>query len=90
MHYQKASDKRFVCLDDITGFPCLMNVVIYNPFLPKERNEEILKKYAKDYLRLNLTTDQVDELTSYDRYQLDEFIEHLRSIYVHDLKNKKT
>lgn len=87
MYHQKASDKRFVCLDDIKGFPCLMNVVLYNPLLPKERNEEILKKHAKDYLWLNLTDDQVDELTSYDKNHLNEFIMRLRSIYVN--KSKK-
>lgn len=76
-----ASRMRFVCLDDITGHPCQMNHVIYNPILSKERNEQILDKVCKEHLRLRLTDEQLDELTTYDENHLDEFIEHLRSIY---------
>jgi len=76
----KTCDKRFVCLDDVVGNPCLMNTVIYNPLLSKERNEEILKKAVKVQLWKDLTDDEVDVLTSYDKYHLDDFIEHLRSI----------
>ena len=76
----KASDKRFICIDDITGAPSSMNTVIYNPLLSKERNEEILHKAILSQLWVDLTDDQLDELTSYDKYHLDDFIEHLRRI----------
>jgi hypothetical protein len=81
MHYQTASDKRFVCLDDITGHPCQMNHVVYNPLLSKERNEEIIKKVCEDHLGIKLTDEQIDELTVYDEHHLDEFIYHLQRIW---------
>ena len=81
MKMLNASKMKFVCLDDITGHPCQMNHVIYNPVLSKERNEEILKKVCKDHLGLHLTDEQLDELTVYDENHLYEFIMHLLSIY---------
>lgn len=75
-----ASDKRFVCLDDITCNPCGLNPVIYNPLLSKERNEQILHDTIKTYLWFDLSDEQLDELTTYDRCRLDQFIEHLRRI----------
>lgn len=75
-----ASDKRFICIDDITGVPTALNTVIYNPLLSKERNEQILYEACKTQLWVTLTPDQLDELTSYDTYHLNEFIDHLRRI----------
>lgn len=76
-----ASKMRFVCLDDITGHPCQMNHVVYNPLLSKERNEQILRKVCEEQLRLKLTDEQLDELTVYDENHLNEFIEHFNRLW---------
>jgi F0F1-type ATP synthase delta subunit len=81
MKMLNASKMKFVCLDDITGHPCQMNHVIYNPVLSKARNEEIIKKVCEEHLRLKLTDEQLDELTVYDENHLDEFIYHLQRIW---------
>lgn len=80
MPHQNASDKRFICIDDITGSPCALNTVIYNPLLSKERNEEILYNAVKTQLWVELTPDELDMLTSYGRYSMNEFIIQLRRI----------
>jgi F0F1-type ATP synthase delta subunit len=81
MKMLNASKIKFVCLDDITGHPCQMNHVIYNPLLSKERNEEIIKKVCEEHLRLKLTDEQLDELTVYDENHLNDFIYHLQRIW---------
>jgi len=75
-----ASDKRFICIDDITGVPTALNTVIYNPLLSKERNEQILYEACKTQLWVTLTPDQLDELTSIPKDNLNLFVERLREI----------
>lgn len=66
---------KFVTLEDIFGGQWEFNYVIYNPVLSKLRNEEIIKKITKNEFGVNLTDDEVDELTTYDRHHLLDFID---------------
>ena len=73
MSYQQPI--KFVTLEDILGGQCELNPIIYNPLLSKLRNEEILKKITKNEFRVELTDDDVDELTVYDIHHLQDFID---------------
>ena len=84
---QSANDKRFVCLSDITGIKRLSDPVLYNPLLSRNCNRELLKKRTKDYLWLDLTNRELNELTLYDSNHLYKFIYRLRSIYLKRGKN---
>ena len=71
--------RRFVCLDDIIGVVHGINPVIYNPLLSKERNEELLLKYSKEYFHRPLTDEELDILTSYSDLNcfIDKFVEFM-------------
>ncbi len=65
----------FVTLEEILGGQQGMNWVIYNPSLMKTDNERIMKNVTKRVFRIDLTDDEVDELTIYDKFHLYEFID---------------
>ncbi len=65
----------FVTLEDILGGQRGMNWVIYNTSLMKIDNERIMKNVTKRVFRIDLTDDEVDELTIYDKFHLYEFID---------------
>ncbi len=71
----------FVTMEDILGYQVGMNHVILNPRLTKERNEEnLLKAHNYHFPKKKLTDDQLDELTSFDRYHIGDFIELYKKI----------
>jgi hypothetical protein len=70
-----AESLKFVTLEDIFGGQYEFNYVIYNPYLSKLRNEEILKKVTKNEFNVILSDDEVDELTAFDRHHLFDFID---------------
>lgn len=71
----------FVCLDDITGRREDLNYVIYNPTKdsPHERINKLYEK-VKECFGIELTSDQLTQLTKYDTYQLKNFIVELKEI----------
>ena len=71
----------FVTMEDILGYQVGMNHVIFNPCLTKERNEEILlRAHNYHFPKKKLTDDQLDELTSFDKFHIKEFIELYKKI----------
>ena len=77
----KRRNDTFVCVDDITGYPVEMNHVIYNPSKDSTAfRTELLYKTIKESFNVELSSDELIELTSYDVYELDTFIERLKNI----------
>lgn len=65
----------FVTMEDILGDQLEMNHVLYNPALPSDRREHIMK-IATDYHfpKFHITPEQLDELNVYGVNDLHEFI----------------
>jgi hypothetical protein len=70
-----AESLKFVTLEDIFGGQYEFNYVIYNPCLSKLRNEEIIKDVTKNEFNVILSDDETDELTTFDRHHLHDFID---------------
>jgi hypothetical protein len=71
----------FVCLDDISGYPVKMNYVIYNPSKQtKEERVELLYRKIKEAFDVDLSSDELNRLTSYDVSELSKFVEELKEI----------
>ena len=71
----------FVCLDDITGFPMLMNWVIYNPTKQNVDTQiDFLHKIILENFNVDLTDDELIKLSKHDEHHLDEFVEMLKEI----------
>jgi hypothetical protein len=71
----------FVCLDDISGYPVKMNYVIYNPSKQtKEERVELLYRKIKEAYDVDLSSDELNRLTSYDVFELSKFVEELKTI----------
>lgn len=71
----------FVCMDDVSEQVEEMNYVIYNPLkdAPYERINKLYER-IKDRFGVELTSEQLDRLTKYDIYQLNEFVSELKHI----------
>ena len=71
----------FVCMDDVSEQVEEMNYVIYNPLkdAPYERINKLYER-IKDRFGVELTSEQLDHLTKYDIYQLNEFVSELKHI----------
>ena len=75
------SSLSFVTIEDIISCQAGMNHVIFNPCLSKERNEEILlKAHNYRFPKTKLTDEQLDELTSFDKYHVEDFIKLYKKI----------
>lgn len=71
----------FVCLDDISGHPEVMNCVIYNPSKQtKEERVELLYRKIKEAFDVDLSSEELNRLTSYDVFELSKFVEELKEI----------
>lgn len=78
----------FVCLDEITGHPEPINPVIYNPNKDSIAfRTELLYRTIKNNLNVELTSEQLVELTRYDATELKAFISHLQKI-INDYRSK--
>lgn len=79
----------FVCLDDITGHYEPHNYVVYNPLKDTiAYRTERLFKTIKESMGIELTSAQLCELTSYEVYELNSFVEALREILYNAQKEK--
>ena len=66
----------FVCLDDISEHPETMNYVIYNPNKQtKEERVELLYRKIKEAFDVDLSSDELNRLTSYDVFELKKICE---------------
>ena len=71
----------FVCLDDISDHIESMNYVIYNPSKQtKEERVELLYRKIKEAFDVDLSSDELNRLTSYDVSELSKFVEELKKI----------
>lgn len=78
----------FVCIDDITKRMESLNSVIYNTTHSVEVNKRRLHSIVKERFNIELTEEQLDRLTKYDRDHLSEFIDDLRQI-IRDNKSSR-
>lgn len=73
--------KKFVCLEDIKGHMVLENDVIYNPYSEdKDQSKKNINRVIQHRFGFSLTDDQLNKLTSYDCFEIDEFISDLKTI----------
>jgi hypothetical protein len=71
----------FVTLEDVLGGQESFNHVLLNPRLSKEKNEQILRKaHHFHFPKIDITEDDLDMLTSFDKYHLDDFIVAYREL----------
>lgn len=71
----------FVCLDDISDHCEAMNYVIYNPSKQtKEERVELLYRKIKEAFDVDLSSEELNRLTSYDVFELSKFVEELKGI----------
>ena len=71
----------FVCMDDVSGQVEAMNYVIYNPSKEsKETSINNLKKRISERFRIILTDIELDRLTNYSVFELNDFANDLRQI----------
>lgn len=72
---------RFVTMEDILGDQLEHNHVVYNPMLPKERREHVLKIATEFHFKHKTLTDEdTDLLTTFDVNELPEFIKMYKKI----------
>lgn len=71
----------FVCLDDITELFEEFNPVIYNPNIDKiaERVDRLYNAIHKRF-DIQLSSEELIELTKYNAFELDSFITRLKEI----------
>lgn len=71
----------FVTLEDVLGGQESLNHVLLNPMLSKEKNEQILRKaHHFHFPKIDITEDDLDRLTSFDKCHLDDFIVAYREL----------
>jgi len=81
--FKRANFDRFVCLSDITNRLEEYNPVIYNPAKdPIPFRVELLFRTIKEHTGVELTSEQLTDLTKYEIHQLNEFVEKLRKILI--------
>ncbi len=81
MFKRHLKNETFICIDDIVDHPVGLNVVIYNPSKDDMAfRSRLLYKTIKDYTGIELTTAQLNHLTSYEVDQLSEFKKELKTI----------
>lgn len=84
--FKTGSNKlNFVCVNDITHKMEPMDSVIYNPNRDKEESITCLKSIIRSRFKVDLTDEQLERLTSYDKDHLYDFIKDLKDI----IENKK-
>jgi len=67
-----------------------LNSVIYNPIHSVDVNRRRLHNTIKESLNIELTEEQLDRLTKYDRDHLVEFISDMKQIiWEHKTSQKK-
>lgn len=62
--FKPTFETKFVCLDDVYAGYVELNPVIWNPTLPQQENETILKDVLKKYFNTQLSEDALHHLTS--------------------------
>lgn len=82
----KGTDDTFVCIDDITDTIESMNYVIYNPLKDPiyERVNRLYEK-IKERFDIELSSDELNKLTSYESHELHLFVSELKEI----IQNKR-
>lgn len=72
---------KFVCLSDCDKNHVVgLNPVIYNPLLSRNFNKYVLSSELNKYYGIQLPETELDDLTKYDKNQLNEFINHFKKI----------
>jgi hypothetical protein len=70
----------FVCIDDISGRVESLNYVIYNPKQDTCERINLLYEKIKERFGVELTSEQLTNLTRYDVNHLPEFVKELKQI----------
>ena len=71
----------FVTVEDVIGGQVGFNHVLLNPMLSKEKNEQTLKMaHMFHFPNTPITDDDIDQLTSFDKEHLEDFIVAYRTL----------
>lgn len=86
MFFRDMNGSSFVCVDDITGRPENLNKIIYNPNLDDPSIIPVkLFMDVNEIFGVELSSNDIQQLISYDANHLNEFANDLRNM----IKNKR-
>ena len=88
--YKRIVNNSFICLDEITEKPELLNYVIYNPIhdsIPERA--ELLYKTILNGIGVSLSSEEINHLVLYEPNQFSLFIDELKAYINNHLSNDK-